>query len=192
MRKSTFAGIFDLGAERALCGAFVAAGREEAFMVAHVTEWIKNKKLLSLFCFFCALVAADRITKLAAISFFARVSRNSGVSFGMLTGSEPRLLIFLNLAAALFLLFMSFAMRRRPMPLVAGVAAMLAGAVGNLADRIIYCHVVDWMPLPFLNCQFFNVFFPGGLAANLADLYLITGALVVFVALIKGVFSELK
>ncbi|MEG2183206.1 MAG: signal peptidase II [Cloacibacillus sp.] len=170
----------------------MAAGREEAFMVAHVAEWIKNKKLLSLFCFFCALVAADRITKLAAISFFARVSRNSGVSFGMLTGSEPRLLIFLNLAAAIFLLFMIFTMRRRPMPLLAGVAAMLAGAVGNLADRIIYCHVVDWMPLPFLNGQFFSGFFPSGLAVNLADLYLITGALVVFVALVKGVFSELK
>ncbi|MEG1912835.1 MAG: signal peptidase II [Cloacibacillus sp.] len=120
------------------------------------------------------------------------MSRNSGVSFGLLTGSAPRFLIFLNLAAALFLLFMIFTMRRRPMPLLAGVAAMLAGAVGNLADRIIYCHVVDWMPLPFLNGQFLNGFFPRGLAGNLADLYLIVGAFVVFVAFIKVLFNELK
>lgn len=90
--------------------------------------------------------------------------RNTGVSFGLMAG-QPELVTLMTMAlillAALFL-------RRHPLGMASALGAglMLGGALGNLADRLIYGAVVDYVKLTFID---FPVF-------NLADACIILGA----------------
>ncbi len=80
---------------------------------------------------------------------------NSGVSFGLLDG-RVSLIIWLSLLGVLLFWFV----RKRSW----AVWLMLCGGAANLADRLIWGGVIDWIK------------FPGGLWFNIADVCIVSGA----------------
>jgi lipoprotein signal peptidase len=103
---------------------------------------------------FVLLTAADRATKLWALSSLEEASGgsgklfslglyfNRGISFSLLDDYAPAGLA-LALTGAFILLAACISSRRfRRMP---GLVFLCAGAAGNLTDRLLYGYVVDWV-----------------------------------------------
>ena len=88
-------------------------------------------------------VAADRATKHLALSgALGELYFNRGVSFSLLDSYGPAGMITALAGLALLLLacVKSAALRSSP-----GLPLLWAGAASNLADRLIYGHVIDWI-----------------------------------------------
>jgi signal peptidase II len=125
---------------------------------------------------FVLTLGLDRVTKYWALSSLAphRGARaflslglhfNRGISFSLLEGSS-HLSLAVTLAAIGFLGLLCAKSRKvRSMP---GMAFLWAGAAGNLTDRLLYSHVVDWI----------YIF---GRYINLADVWLCLGGLAALV-----------
>ena len=124
-----------------------------------------------------AVLAADRATKLWALGklrgrgpvavfpfFDLAYARNTGASFGLGTGAN-RLFAGVSAGLIVFLLRLMSRWPRENVWLQAGGALVLAGALGNLYDRLAYGAVVD-----FLDVHRFAV-------CNLADWSISAGAL---------------
>jgi len=81
---------------------------------------------------------------------------NKGASFGMLSGGlGSRILLSLVSLTIAVLLVSWLAQVRRPLT-AAGFALLIGGALGNLIDRVLYGHVIDfidasalWFPFVF-------------------------------------------
>ncbi|HHZ08987.1 MAG TPA: signal peptidase II [Rhizobiales bacterium] len=93
---------------------------------------------------------------------------NTGIAFSMLSWFGDKGLIVVTLAVAAFILFLAW--RSDPTQVFArfGFALILGGAIGNLIDRILYGHVVDYV-LFHTPIWSFAVF-------NLADTFISVGA----------------
>ncbi|HOI42037.1 MAG TPA: signal peptidase II [Elusimicrobiales bacterium] len=89
---------------------------------------------------------------------------NTGVSFGMFRGNNGFFIVF---SAVLVCALMFFRRRLAAHGAAAGAGAalVLGGAVGNLYDRIVYGHVVDFVDLSFFPAVF-----------NVADASITAGA----------------
>lgn len=131
---------------------------------------------------FAALLALDQATKELVLRAFAEGGQivvtpflnlvlvwNPGVSFGMLASlgdSRPALLAAVTVAIALSLAIWLW---REERPLVrAALVAVLAGAAGNLIDRLRFGAVVD-----FLDLHLAGYHWP---AFNVADSAIVIGA----------------
>ncbi len=127
-----------------------------------------NRKYLNSIILIALLFVADRISKVfffngknnidfgwVALNFV----KNTGASFGILKNMGI-LLSVISVAAAAFLIYY-----RKIIPFVP-FCFIIAGALGNLADRIIYGFVVD-----FVDFKFFPVF-------NVADALITTGVII--------------
>ncbi len=98
--------------------------------------------------------------------------RNTGAAFGMLGGSTW-LLALVSAAASLLMLY--YLQRHKPRGLFGlGLTLMLAGALGNLIDRVFLGYVIDFLELQFMR---FAVF-------NLADVYVSLGTLLALIGLL--------
>ena len=123
-----------------------------------------------------ALILRHLYLKAAAVLPFFKLTfvENTGVAFGMFRDSNNFFIAFSAILIAALLVF-----RRkcssRGLAASAGLALVLAGALGNLYDRLAYGFVVD-----FLDFSFFPAVF------NIADSAITVGA--VFLAL--GINSE--
>lgn len=102
--------------------------------------------------------------------FGARLSRNAGLSFGLLAG-RPALALALSSLVLAAVLWAAFLWRRPGGVVRAGLAITAGGAAVNLAERLTLGAVLDWIPLPFSSCLV-----PGGLFFNLADVEIGIGA----------------
>ncbi|MDR3255074.1 MAG: signal peptidase II [Synergistaceae bacterium] len=122
---------------------------------------------------FTLLLVSDRATKLWALASFSEtlgggpilslgLRFNRGISFSFFTGYPSVGAAMAITAITLLALFCAKAKATRRTP---GVIFLWAGAICNLLDRLLYGYVVDW----------FRVL----LYMNLADLWLIAGALLV-------------
>ena len=104
-----------------------------------------------------AVLAADRATKLWAMSdlrasgpirvlpfFSLYYAQNTGASFGLGTGANW---LFAAVSAALIAVLLRLLSRwpKENLWLQAGGALVLAGALGNLYDRVAYRFVVDFL-----------------------------------------------
>jgi signal peptidase II len=107
--------------------------------------------------------------------------RNPGAAFGFLAGASPlfRYIFFLavTLAAILFILHYLRVSRIEETPLVSALALILAGAVGNLIDRVRFGEVVD-----FLDVYIAGHHWP---AFNVADSAITVGAAILIVVLLR-------
>ena len=112
-------------------------------------------------------VAGEYLAR-TALREFVVYSYNTGAAFGIMGGS-PELLIVLEVAANVILLGILFFAKIRLITRV-GLSLMLGGALSNLAERFLLGHVIDWIPVPFMNLQY-----------NLADIAISLGALIVFI-----------
>jgi signal peptidase II len=119
---------------------------------------------------FLLAVAADRVTKYLALSgALGELYFNRGVSFSLLDGyaSVGLATALSGLALLLFACVKSAALRAAP-----GLPLLWAGALSNLADRLVYGYVIDWVRVIFF--------------INLADLWLCLGGIL----LIKHCFAR--
>ena len=114
--------------------------------------------------------------------FFSIVHvRNPGAAFGFLAAAPPlfRSLFFLAVTVAAIALILHYlrASRIEEPSLVSALALILAGAVGNLIDRIRFGEVVD-----FLDVYIGSYHWP---AFNVADSAITVGAGVLMAALLR-------
>jgi len=93
---------------------------------------------------------------------------NTGIAFSMLGGSNDVVLIGIALVVIAFLLWLAW--RSEPQQVLSriGFTLILGGAVGNLIDRVVYGHVIDYV-LFHTQSWSFAVF-------NLADAFITVGA----------------
>jgi len=114
--------------------------------------------------------------------FFSIVhERNPGAAFGFLAGAPPlfRYLFFVAVTVAAIVLILHYlrVSRIEEPSLVSALALILAGAVGNLIDRIRFGEVVD-----FLDVYIGSHHWP---AFNVADSAITVGAGVLMAALLR-------
>ena len=107
--------------------------------------------------------------------------RNPGAAFGFLAGAPPlfRYLFFIaiTVAAIALILYYLHSSRIEEPSLVSALALILAGAVGNLIDRIRFGEVVD-----FLDVYIGSYHWP---AFNVADSAITVGAGVLMAILLR-------
>jgi signal peptidase II len=134
------------------------------------------------------IVAADQVTKTlvlasktgAAGTGFVniRLVRNTGANGGVAAGYPVAVTL---VAAAVAVVAIVFALRARGRGMAICLAAVVGGALGNLADRLLRAPgfgrgaVVDWIHVNALNGSF-----------NLADLAIQSGIAGVVIALLAG------
>ena len=99
------------------------------------------------------------------IGDFFRITftENPGMAFGFDPGSDFKLLISIfSLVASVGLLIYLFISRNKSLSLRIAIALILAGAVGNVIDRMFYGLIYDYAPLfygkvvDFFDFDFFN------------------------------------
>lgn len=93
---------------------------------------------------------------------------NTGVAFSMFSGADDIWLILLVVAVMAFILWLAWKSEARQVWARLGFALIIAGAIGNLIDRSLLGHVVDYV-LFHTPVWSFAVF-------NLADVYITVGA----------------
>lgn len=121
---------------------------------------------------FIVLIAVDQITKFLAVEAFSDGSRkvlidealelvyveNTGASFGIFSDGNTMFLILIPILI-LVMLFLYFRIpggrHFRPMRIFA--ICIIAGAFGNLADRVRVKHVIDFIYIKLINFPVFNV-----------------------------------
>lgn len=122
-------------------------------------QWIKFLVETELFMH-------DQINILPFLALYR--TYNTGVAFSMFSSIGDKGLILLSLAVVAFVLFLAF--RTGPGQVLAriGFALIIGGAIGNLIDRTVYGHVIDYI-LFHTPVWSFAIF-------NLADAFITVGA----------------
>lgn len=130
--------------------------------------WAINLTVLILF-------VADRLTKWLIIKnllheevflignfFKLSLFRNENIAFSLpLPNTWAIFFIFIIITILLYFLFKSYL--NNHISLILAISLIIAGALGNLIDRLIYGYVID-----FINVFFLSVF-------NLADVLIVIG-----------------
>ncbi len=138
-----------------------------------------------MFALFFGVLIADRITKVLAerslsmgspvevIPGFFQLTlvHNTGMAFGLLGGTAipGKAWLLTAVSVGLLVAIVWFAWRAGPLSAmtIAGLAAMLSGAIGNIIDRLLYGYVVD-----FVDIYVGTAHWP---AFNIADATICTG-----------------
>lgn len=139
----------------------------------------------------CLLILADQLTKVWAVEqlhnanrvisvidgvFEFRYLENRGVAFGMMQG-QTWLFIPITLVITIFLIVLLFRSPMRRNKLFGFSAAMvMAGAIGNLIDRVAYGYVIDFLYVKLIDFPIFNF----------ADCCVVVGACLLLVFFIFG------
>lgn len=103
---------------------------------------------------------------------------NTGIAFSMLSSFGDTGLIVVSLAVIAFVLYLASRSAGDQWLARIGFALIIGGAVGNLIDRAVYGHVIDYI-LFHTPVWSFAVF-------NLADAFITVGAIVVLVEELFG------
>lgn len=112
-----------------------------------------------------ALKGAQAIDFIPKILEFLYVE-NRGIAFGMLKGKSMFIIPLTLVILLVCIYFVIFYFKRRKHLAVTGLVMILAGAIGNLVDKIRLGYVVDFIHTTFVE---FPVF-------NMADIFICTGA----------------
>lgn len=102
--------------------------------------------------------------------------QNSGAAFSILEG-QMIFFYFITVIVIAFLLYYMYKEARNNKILGVLLSIVLAGAIGNFIDRLLYQYVIDMIQLEFIDFAIFNV----------ADSFLTVG---VFLLLIYTIFEE--
>jgi signal peptidase II len=155
----------------------------------------RPRRLLRLLCVAAVVYLADQLTKVWAVRSLEgegpitvvpgvldlRFIRNPGAAFGIAT---DRTWLLSVIACVVVAAVVVFAPRVRDRVWAVGLGLLLAGAVGNLTDRIFRApgfmqgHVVDFLELP--SWPVFNV----------ADMALTSACVVIVVQSLRGVGAD--
>ncbi len=104
--------------------------------------------------------------------FYITYVKNNGAAFSILKGKKIFLIIF---SLIIIISLIIYLYKKKDVKKLESVSysLLLAGAIGNLIDRIVYGYVVD-----YFNFYIFNYDFP---IFNLADSFIVIGILLLFV-----------
>lgn len=118
---------------------------------------------------------ADRIAKLIAFSY-GNFEKNYGIAFSLLDLPSLRwLFVVITIAILIFIIYISGKKEVVTSPLLQfSLSLILAGLLSNLADRIIYGFIVDYIKISVIP------------TFNLADASNFVGALLILIWLMKG------
>jgi signal peptidase II len=106
-------------------------------------------------------------------TFFLTYIKNSGIAFGLLPEYNSVYAISALIIACGIMIFMWFHKGKLNKAVEIGLYMVIAGAVGNIIDRLVYEYVVDFIELGFVNFAVFNI----------ADISITLGAFIAVVAL---------
>jgi signal peptidase II len=156
-----------------------------------------NKKLnviIKTVIVIVALIGLDQWTKNLAVKYLANqtpivlidgvfelnYTTNKGAAFGILQNHQIMFAI-LTIAVVIFLavIFLKIPQKKKYMPLNICIAVLIAGAIGNLIDRLSLGYVVDFLYFKLINFPIFNV----------ADIY-VTCSAVVLLFVMLFVYKE--
>ena len=99
---------------------------------------------------FFLTLCADQMSKFFATVLGLNIQYNSGISFGILSQLDTKLLTVL-LCILIYFLFVSFRAIWSKNESATGL--FFGGAVANLFDRFNFGAVRDWLPIPFTQIQ---------------------------------------
>lgn len=118
------------------------------------------------------LIVADYITKLWAERVLTKISsiplienvfhltyvENRGIAFGMFSGGRVVFIaVSLIVMAVLLIIVFKTPKDTRTVWLKGGASLVIAGAIGNLIERIVKGYVVDFFDFRLINFPIFNV-----------------------------------
>jgi signal peptidase II len=131
--------------------------------------------------FFISVVLIDRVTKYWALHYLDATNKlnefisfdftlNRGISWGMFHSENEGMFYLVTLVVIGVTLFLiSFAYRRwQDAELILGELLVIAGAVSNIIDRIMYRGVIDFIVISFKGWSFPAIF-------NVADVCIVFG-----------------
>lgn len=131
---------------------------------------------------FIVLLAADRLTKLAALSikgtdgipvikgvFRFLYLENHGAAFGVLQNQRFFLLLLtVIILIAVIAAYIKIPFTKRYMPMSMLLILLVAGATGNMIDRVINGYVIDFLYFELIDFPIFNI----------ADCYVVVSTIV--------------
>lgn len=142
----------------------------------------KNERKKMVYFILLNIFALDQLTKLWVLNtlsspyhipvfpgFNLILTYNTGVSFSMLSGNNPYLLILFSLIVCCILTYWLIHETNRWVKI--SIAMIIGGALGNVVDRILYGGVID-----FLDFYIGPYHWP---AFNLADTAICLGTLII-------------
>lgn len=152
--------------------------------------WKRVQKMGLYLILTTILVIIDQITKYLTVENIAlhevvevipnilsfTYIQNSGAAFSILEG-QMLFFYIITVFVIVFLLYYMYTEARDNKILGVLLSIVLAGAIGNFIDRLLYQYVIDMIQLEFVDFAIFNV----------ADSYLSVG---VFLLLIYTIFEE--
>jgi len=98
---------------------------------------------------------------------------NKGIAFGLFKGCSNAIFVTITFVATIFIAYGVFFKKPKHKILTTGLSFMLAGAVSNLIDRIMYGFVLD-----FIDIRVWPIF-------NIADSAITVGAFLILIYLFK-------
>lgn len=143
-----------------------------------------------------ALIALDQIIKRWAVMVLRerpmpitiiegfldlKYVENPGAAFGILRGQTHVFIIMALLTIVIILLYLSLVEQEEPMVRIA-LVLILAGAVGNLVDRVAFDHVIDYIHVFYKDWEW-PIF-------NLADTIINVGVGLIFIDFLIDFFRE--
>lgn len=143
------------------------------------------------------LVGLDQVTKYLALMHLKPVGsvtfvegfmdftfvENRGVAFGMFSGQKWFILLLTGVIVAVMVYYFVRLPHSRQYQWVRGAMVLvLAGAVGNMIDRIFRGYVVDFFEFTFFDWPVFNV----------ADIYVVVGVILLAILILFVIKEEPK
>ena len=130
---------------------------------------LNNKNIWSV-VMMALIIAFDQITKYLAKSYLApdksvdfikgfvefRYAENTGVAFSFFSGGRWFFIAFTAIIIVACIVYM-FKKTQNNLWLYWSLGVVIAGAVGNLIDRIVLSYVVDFINPTFVNFAIFNI-----------------------------------
>lgn len=104
--------------------------------------------------------------------FYITYVKNTGAAWSILSGKQLFLIIF-SIIVVLMLIIYLIKKREYNKFEIVGYSLLLAGAIGNLIDRVVYGYVID-----YLDFYIFNYDFP---IFNIADCCIVIGIMLLFI-----------
>lgn len=122
------------------------------------------------------LVFLDFISKFLVVKFnihFGIINyvQNTGVAFGLFNGFNW-VFILIDLVFIFILVYLLF-FKNGFFEFRIGLGLILAGAIGNLIDRVVYGFVID-----FIDLKYWYVF-------NLADVFIVIGVCLILIKMLR-------
>lgn len=135
-----------------------------------LSKTIMKHNIVAIFCIFL-FIALDRITKNLAIKhlvekpynlipgvFQLHYLENRGAAFGILQNQKIFFVLTgIIITAAIFFLYEKMPFQKKYLPLRIVAVFMIAGAIGNMIDRVEYNYVVDFLYFNLIDFPIFNV-----------------------------------